>query len=266
MPLNELDRGCQILSDRAQTLEQHIPQLPIKCLRQAIQILSKGADCDSGKGFHEEINKHKHYEKLKTEIGFLYKSMLYSNLVIQYLFNDIDQCLQGLKTYNSITQKEELCAAMTSVIAFVEGLSHISQARRSGQLKASRASYCSYILQKLSKHDPTSNLGRYMLLEAELLDLCSYGSDLYGYMSENTYPKYVAAVAVAAKSDSLLTIAVSNEVAANYIVRNQRKKYSLPTHEALQYFTAAITAYKKWGAVAKVRHLEQEMQVIDFTK
>jgi hypothetical protein len=246
-----VDTGSQILADRAQSLNQQLSYLLVDYIQYTIRILRMGKCCVD-KEFQETMDIPSDYENVKNEMPFLYKLVSYTNIVVRYLFNDFDGCTNQIKAYHSLAHKEDMSPVLTSTLTFVEALIQIATARKKRRMYSCRASYCSYILHKYSKGEPYTHRGRYVLIEAEL-------SDLYGYSFDHTYPKYVTAVALAAKSESLLTVAITNEVTAKYIIRNQKKNSALPSQDAMRYFNEALTTYKQWGAMAKVRHLEQEM-------
>jgi hypothetical protein len=113
------------------------------------------------------------------------------------------------------------------------------------------------MLRKYAKFEPYNHLGRHMLLEAKL-------SDLYGLLNEDTYLNYVGAIATTVKSESLLPIAITNEVTAKYIVRNHGKQSAQTSQDAKRYFNDAIATYRQWGAIAKVRHLEHELHEYSY--
>jgi hypothetical protein len=258
--LSDQDHGCQVLSERAQLLKQEIAHALANELRKTIQTLSGtcSENVNSTNDCRTVFESSQYDGATKKQFPFLYKLSLYPIFLIRYLFGDLVGCLNEIKNVQGLSHKYEFSPTMTSIFTFIEGLTLISNARTKGHRICCRAKYCSYVLRRFTQLEPYGHLGRLMLLEAEM-------SDLFGFSEDYTFPKYVAAISTAINSGSLLTIAITNEVTAKYIVRKHRKE-AVPPQHAVRYFDEAIAVYKQWGATAKVLHLEQEMKEYGYQR
>ncbi|HLP45490.1 MAG TPA: ATP-binding protein, partial [Candidatus Kapabacteria bacterium] len=102
---------------------------------------------------------------------------------------------------------------------------------------------CQEKLKEWADFGPDNFLHRYYLLKAEL-------ANVNGHMYEAA-EFYDKAIETANKNEFLCDEALSNELAAKFYLQNQRESL------AVCYFRKAYQCYRQWGAIAKVKHLEE---------
>ncbi len=98
------------------------------------------------------------------------------------------------------------------------------------------------IMKQLAEFGPVNFLHKYYLLEAE-----------YGRVTgnNNQAPEfYDKAIETAYENEYINEAALANELAAKYYIRENRRKF------ATFYFMEARNCYVRWGALAKVKHLD----------
>ncbi len=98
-------------------------------------------------------------------------------------------------------------------------------------------------IQEWADFGPDNFLHRYYLIQAELT-----GINGKIYEAGEYYDK---AIETANRNEFLCDEALSNELAAKFYLQNQREPL------AVYYFQRAYRCYRQWGAIAKIKHLEE---------
>ncbi|MCP5104257.1 MAG: response regulator [bacterium] len=98
-------------------------------------------------------------------------------------------------------------------------------------------------MKKWADFGPVNFLHKYYLMQAELYRVTGKTREAAEY--------YDKAVEKAYENEYINEAAIANELAAKFYLHNKRHKL------AALYFMEARDCYRKWGAVAKVKHLEE---------
>ena len=106
-------------------------------------------------------------------------------------------------------------------------------------------------LQNLSKSATDLCLGKAYLVEAELMSVSKRPKD-----QERCPSLYRVAISLSAKTENLLDEAFASEIAANFMLRHHEQ---YQREQGLSYLEDAVTLYRRWGATAKVRQLEDRL-------
>jgi hypothetical protein len=139
---------------------------------------------------------------------------------------------------------------VTSWLLFLEGLHHISMARRRKRKRAGRVNNCLGRLRKIAIQSPHCSLARLTLLEAEMMALREANSS-------TTLQKYDLAVSIAKRIENPLLVALSNELTAKYLLSTGCSK-----RDVFKYMEESLSTYRHWGAHAKASHLQQELEML----
>lgn len=98
-------------------------------------------------------------------------------------------------------------------------------------------------MKEWANFGPINFLHKYYLLKAELCRVTG--------RSEQSAEYYDKAIEKAYENEYVNEAALANELAAKFYMQNQKDKL------AALYFMEARTCYHRWGAIAKVKHLEK---------
>jgi hypothetical protein len=132
------------------------------------------------------------------------------------------------------------------VVLFFDALINIAQARKSeSNRQAPLAEKRLKRLQYWAKHAPINFLGKQFLVEAELAWL--HGD------THTAYSKYICAIALSREGGFIMQTALANERLVKFLVDQN------DTETAGFHLREALSLYAKWGAPAKVQHLEEEL-------
>lgn len=137
---------------------------------------------------------------------------------------------------------------------YLEGLTAFGAARRAqhaNQKKklVKRARTAMRFLKRLSKHNPSSCLAKYTLLEADYAAVMNKHA-----LAEE---KYSHAIVLASKYGSYYELAFSNQVAGEHFIADLGD-----TESGAFHLKNACQAYEDWGAMAAVSHLKQRLSLL----
>jgi hypothetical protein len=133
------------------------------------------------------------------------------------------------------------------VVLFFDALINIVQARKPENNRlAPLAEKRLKRLQYWSKHSPINFLGKQFLVEAELCWL-------YGDM-DTAYAKYTCAIALSREGGFIMQTALAHERTCKFLLEQ-----GLDAETAAFHLREASSLYTRWGATAKVKHLNAEI-------
>jgi len=105
-------------------------------------------------------------------------------------------------------------------------------------------------MKNWAKHAKMNHMHKYLLVQAELMRI--KGDDL------KAIHYYEKAIEMAKENDYINELALANELTAKfYLYKGKSKKESNISTAAKAYMMEACFCYMGWGAVAKVKHLEE---------
>ena len=104
-------------------------------------------------------------------------------------------------------------------------------------------------MKKWAQHGPMNHLHKFLLVEAERCRVTGLH-----YQSEKSYD---AAIAAARENAYINEEALANELASKYYLAMGR------TNVAKAYMLDARSCYERWGARAKVRHLDEKYDILE---
>jgi hypothetical protein len=182
----------------------------------------------------------------------LYQLGFYPIILVKYIFGDIGAVAQCLASFKGVRSSHNYSPVFSSMLTFLDGMCCVAMVRQGHKKYLRRAKQCSKNLLVLAKLVPDNYFARYLILQAELKGMkrsLKYKDGLLAYYT---------AISVARDSGSLLWYAFANELTGKYILRRNGDAAA-----AEKYFRAAISIFQKWGAVAKVEHLQYEMAIFN---
>jgi len=107
-------------------------------------------------------------------------------------------------------------------------------------------------MKKWAYHAPMNHLHKYYLVEAELMQIKGSGNKASNY--------YDKSIELAKKHEYLNEEALANELAAKFYLSKGNEKI------ARVYIQKARFCYNKWGAIAKVKDLDEKYDLFDSQK
>jgi hypothetical protein len=248
-------RGYQTLLEQARVLQQSSSILIVEMIQESVRVLgdeSYGVDGElMADALECKCAETKCYE-MKEKLPILYKMSCVPQIIRRFLFGDYAGAKAKIVEYYVVSSRTEMYPSLSSILILLEGLVYIYFARLKSQRLCYRGRGCSIAVRNFANHEPYGHSGRHMLLEAEL-------ADLFGHSEGYTLAKYTSAISVEKDSGSLMTLAIANELTARFLIRRHRKHGVLAPVSARRYICDSMETYKKWGAMAKVRHFQQEM-------
>jgi hypothetical protein len=126
------------------------------------------------------------------------------------------------------------------------GLADVACARNMRSRRAAYAKRCSKLLRYSADHgEGLYFLSKHYLLEAELAALAG--------KTTLAFTLYLSAVSSSEKARLRIQTALANERMARFLWEQRDVPRARP------FFKESLVWYKDWGAIVKVRHLEQEM-------
>ncbi len=217
----------------------------IAALRQAVDILETGSDHPSrlnGSFFQETVT----LEAFRAaRNGIVVANLLTVKLALAVIFNDRTDIKAILAEQGPIEPFIEGYATHP-VALFLRGLAETAQRpsdTMARQRLAARLVPAITLLRKATEVGGTNQLHRLLLLEAEWLRLHGRGTE--------AAERYEEAVAAASENGHIHEEGIANERAAGF--HAERGHATL----ARAYRLQARNAYRRWGAWAKVRQMEQ---------
>lgn len=170
-------------------------------------------------------------------------------MMLNYLFNDNERATACAKVVRPMVDHPPSGIDAAMLVLF-DGLIAVRNVQRLGKNARRYRRRAVKQLKRLmhwATRAPHTFLCRAFLLEAEL-------KAASGELS--AYSKYVAAIALAKDSGFLNIVALGNELAARYVLRNSEEAL------AKSFLLEAMNFYEQWGATAKVEHLRPEYDKI----
>jgi len=169
-----------------------------------------------------------------------------NKLILCYLFYDYNTASK-----NAILAKKALGSALglyaSSVFYFYRSLNRlamlpeVSRAKKKKALK--KLAYSQKKLKNWAHHAPANHLHKFYLVEAEKAKVLDQPDKAMGY--------YTKAIQGARENEFLQEEALANELAGKFYLAQEQGLV------AKTYFQEAFYLYTKWGAEAKVKHLEK---------
>jgi hypothetical protein len=189
------------------------------------------------------------FTRLRPTDGVIFVYTRYYMTLLAYFFGDIEAASK-----HSITLRLALNRAVGAhdhaLLPFLDGIVAIANFRMYRHWRSLRVAFAQLrrLRNRAIMSTPQLFLSRQFLLEAEI------AAAIKG--DKSVHSKYVAAIALARDSGSLLLAALGNELAGKYFLRKNQRDL------ALRFLQEAVQYYKTWGAMAKVDHLSAEMQCV----
>jgi predicted ATPase len=222
---------------------------------------------DITKLFGEFITDETEVEALRKTNPRAFLWIQLYRMTLAYLFGDYDQAPKYSRNCGT-TMEHPFFGPDCSFVLLLEALCHIQLARNQGLRRMPLALRRLKQLKKWSLHNPSLFLGKVALLEAELatLAICSpilamtkYGSGV-GVPKINprrycVHSKYISAIALSREAGFLLQTALACERLGKFLLED-----NFDPESAVHYIREALKLYSEWGGIAKVQHLEREMQ------
>ncbi|CAB9497285.1 expressed unknown protein [Seminavis robusta] len=188
----------------------------------------------------------KHAEETKNVTSLV--CLRLQQMMISYLFGDYGVAGKMVAEIEKLTFPPPGIDAI--FCKFFVGMTHLQNARRLKGMQRFRclnkAKKAIKALKNWSRHSPHNCLPMKFLLEAELAS--------YQGKNKKSYEKYTASTALAVDASFKMIEAMSHEHAGRHL-------YGIGDESlAAASFKKALSAYKDWGAVAKLKRLQEEVQ------
>lgn len=248
-PLSGLDRDLQRLFDLLKRQKQEIHIMFLKPMWQMIQNLLGLASGDAAKLTGRVIDESQ-LVSLRSVSTVLFSFSYFPRILVCYLFGDHDRGLALSKESRKINKIQQFSPYFYSMIQFYDALTVISVARRSRRRRAPYAKKCSKLLRCWANHAPFNFMGKHLLLEAELASLAGEHA--------SSFSQYVVAIAMSKDIGSITECALANELAGKYLLSRGENA------AAEKFFRESLFYYRKWGAIAKVEHLLNEIKNCNY--
>lgn len=196
----------------------------------------------SGDIFNEKRVLPKFINKKDTFGLFIFYQ---GEIFLNYLFHKYDEAVQwGRHAENCKLQIGFIHALAYMNFYSLSCLAIYKKSTKREQKKLLKIVYANQKKLKLwSQHEPTKFLHKYYLVEAELAHVLN--------KTEMAIDYFNLAIKFANENKFLHEEAVANELAAQFYLEKHGEKI------AKIYMSDAYYCYLKWGAIAKVRHLEK---------
>jgi predicted ATPase/signal transduction histidine kinase/tRNA A-37 threonylcarbamoyl transferase component Bud32/ActR/RegA family two-component response regulator len=169
-----------------------------------------------------------------------------SKLMLSFLFEDYDSALENTSVAGKYLDGI-LGTAGIPVYYLYDSLVKLAVSPSSG--RSSQMAHLKSVasnqkkMEKWARHGPANCLHKFLLVEAERERLLGRDSTAAGL--------YDRAIALARETEYLGEEALANELAAKFYLSLGRD------HVAKAYMMEARYSYERWGALAKVRHLDE---------
>jgi hypothetical protein len=166
-------------------------------------------------------------------------------MLLSYLFGRYEEAVNASDHCRKFIDRS-LGTTDVSTVVLLSGLSHLAVERvspRRGQMKW--VMKCRRKMERWARHAPFNFLGMQFLLEAEL---ASVRGDADAALS-----KFLCAIALEKESRALLRVALGNERLGRHLTGSGQHA------EGRRYLLESLTFYGEYGATAKVRHLQCEL-------
>ncbi|HRI60137.1 MAG TPA: AAA family ATPase [Saprospiraceae bacterium] len=244
-PLPELQREMDGYAVALRRIKQQLGLGWLNIYRQTIANLTneEAAIHFTGPYFDEGVQVAEH-EKGKDFSGLCVYYMC--RMKVAYLFGQTEDALEnGTRSYKLIDNV--LAGPHVSPLLYFYALTLLRAAEELPSKRRSRIRKAREVLQKIrkfAKSAPENNLANQYLIEAEL-------QRLKGRIPEAAR-LYQNAIADARDNGFLHEEAIANELAARFWQANNNADISR------KHLLEARRLYQKWGAVAKVNHLDQQ--------
>ncbi len=177
-----------------------------------------------------------------------------SKTIICYIFGKEKESLQ-YALESERYKKSVIGLIYFPLIYFYTSLVFLSQMHNTSWLKRIQYHIKIYknqrVMKKLAKHAPVNHLQRWYLVEAERFRVLK--KDMKAIKC------YDKAINLAHQNNYIIEEALANELAAKYFYKTGNRKI------ARTYMIEASHLYKKWGAKAKVDHLNENYSRLLYT-
>jgi len=209
-----------------------------------------GIGSDDPRNLDGDIFNQALVEEAQSKNTVFTSLICYPRMMLCYMFGDFHQAAKFAKGSRDASNNSRVSPVGCSRILIFEALVEIAVAREKKRRRSRRANVISKLLCQWSTRAPQNFLSFHLLIESEMASL----TEDHG----TAFPKYVAAIAMAKDTGSLLDTALSNELCGRYLLRcnNQSK--------AENFFHEAVLAYIKWDASKKAKHLVKELNIYSF--
>jgi predicted ATPase/signal transduction histidine kinase/tRNA A-37 threonylcarbamoyl transferase component Bud32 len=253
MCINRTDTELSLVREKAQANLDGVIQLKQSILTPPLTLEIAYNDALLGKNKNPaaiEIDLQKLFKGHQEGTRKLFTWQIdIKNVILSYLFEDYDNILQHVKDCEE--KQINLNVPMTYVISdtlFYFPLAYLKlheRSKKSNRQKEFMKKAKQYIetMKSWAEFGPVNFLHKYYLLLAELsrvTDDFKKAAEYYEKASEKAY-----------ENEYVNEAALINELAAKFYMNNNQPK------SAAMHFSEARNCYQKWGAIAKVKHLEE---------
>ncbi|MDX2232820.1 MAG: diguanylate cyclase [Leptolyngbyaceae cyanobacterium bins.349] len=245
--LSELSGSASIYADTVAKFEKFPPLILIQIYRQAIANLQghTANPCELVGEFYDFQQMLPQHVKTNYRSAIFYA--LANCLDLNFLFGNyaiaVEQAEQALPHLESVVS-----LFVTGWFTFYEALARLALAATQSQpVQQKLLSQAIANLKKLqtwAKYSPHNYVHKVALVEAEILQLQG--------QFEGAIAAYDRAITWAQAHQFIQEAAIANELAGKCLLAQNRPKL------AQVYLQEARYLYRQWGAIAKVKHLEQQ--------
>ncbi len=246
--LNELQKEMSSYKMAFQQLQQIIPHKQMKPFHQSVlNLLGKSENpCVlTGAEFDETIDLPLlGEENEKTIIAMVYLN----KLMLHYVFQEYHNTTKNLNIIEKINRRSINSGMIGIMMVFYGALANISlfpEVSKSDRKKIlEKVSANQKKMKKWAHHAPMNYLHKYYLVEAERMRVLKKpvkAADLYDQ-----------AIQLARENEFINEEALANELAGKFYLESGK------TRIASVYLQEARYCYLQWGALAKVRHLDEK--------
>ncbi|MEG4133085.1 AAA family ATPase, partial [Microcoleus sp. Pol11C1] len=244
--LTQLEREIATYADAVSKIHQEAALSYQKICWQAVLNLIgiSEAPCHLKGEVYEETTMLQMYQRTNNYLGIHYLHL--HKLVLCYLFENY------LEAFKNIAKIESYLSAASgqitvSIFYFYDSLVRLavySDTPKSEQLEILvRVQANQEKMQKWAHHAPMNHLHKFYLVEAERHRVLN--------QKVEAIEMYDKAIALAQENEYINEEALAHELAAKFYLEWGKEKIAKP------YLIDAYYAYAKWGAKAKIDHLEQ---------
>jgi predicted ATPase/signal transduction histidine kinase/tRNA A-37 threonylcarbamoyl transferase component Bud32 len=246
-----LERKAATFSDRIRKLKQGAPLCFNEAYRQVmLNLMGKSAQpCDLvGEAYNEEEMLPVHEQS--NDISAMHV-VYYNKLYLSYLFcqyrRAFDYAKKGLRSVEGVTATtgEPLFALYYTLTGFAV-FAELSQSER----RKVRRQADAYIkkMRTWAAHAPMNHLHKYHLMNAERARVFA--------QEHRAMTCYESAISLAGKHGYLQEEALAYELSARFHLAYGRPRMAKACLQEARY------CYQRWGATAKVKHLEEEYETL----
>lgn len=239
VPIDEIERVWTSFQQTMRTNRQKVLlNLSIPCM-ESIQFYR---DDTVGMTKTESLLQH----CIENKLHHTANQIRMSQMRTAYIFNDFDRAdrlgRQSMKELWSMPPTFEVVS-----MSFYNGMAALAMAGNRKRVLSSlrRAKFVITILDCIARSCPANGLDKKFLLKAELAKV--------RFRDEEAFEMYCCAIALANHNRFLHIEAMANERCGRFFLDREKKSDAAP------YFRKAIALYGQWGAQAKVKRLNLEM-------